>query len=306
MIELELPAGYSIDATQKLSGEVSHWLMQPDSNPEVADHVTYIGFGGPRFVLSLNPNDPAPHRAFMLVNLKDGSSQQAAMDKARNYLTGQFPEARISVKGFGSGGAEEGSIEYRIKGPDKITLRQISEQVQGLLYQQPGMINIQDNWDNKVFKLKVQIDQTKAELAGLSTEQVSRALDTLLSSGEITQFREGDQSIPVTVRSAGIEREDVERFGTLYVGNDREGNPITLTQIATFTRSQPSHSSAVTIWNRPLRLKASAACCRPAKWSAVWHRKSPRWAFRQATALKSVAKRSLPMMPPQHWPRTCQ
>lgn len=241
MIELELPAGYAIEATQKLSGEVSRWLMQEETNPEVANHVTYIGFGGPRFVLSLSPNDPAPHRAFMLVNLKDGSSQQAAMDKARDYLSNQFPEARISVKGFGSGGAEEGSIEYRIKGPDKITLREISEQVQGLLYQQPGMINIQDNWDNKVFKLKVQIDQTKAELAGLSTEQISRALDTLLSSGEVTQFREGDQSIPVTVRSASIERQDVERFGTLYVGNDRQGNPVTLTQIATFY-AEPTES----------------------------------------------------------------
>ena len=174
MIEVELPAGYAIEATQKLSGEISRWLMQTDANPEVANHITYIGFGGPRFVLSLSPNDPAPHRSFMLVNLKDGASQPAEMAKAREYLNAQFPEARISVKGFGSGGAEEGSIEYRVKGPDKVTLRRISEQLQGLMYQQPGMINIRDDWDNKVFKLKVQIDQTKAELAGLSTEQVSR------------------------------------------------------------------------------------------------------------------------------------
>lgn len=241
MIEVELPAGYAIEETERLSREISHWLMNKDHNPEVTNHITYIGFGGPRFVLSLSPNDPAAHRAFILVNLNEQANQPQLINSAREYLSANFPEARIDVKGFGSGGEVDGTVKFRIKGPDHKTLRQISEQVESLLYRQPGVIGVRQDWDNKVFKLKVQIDQTRAELAGLSTQQISQALNTLLNSSEITQFREGDQSIPITLRSEQQERNDAERLGTLYVGKDREGNPVSLTQVASFI-AVPSES----------------------------------------------------------------
>ncbi|MCV6609879.1 MAG: efflux RND transporter permease subunit [Amphritea sp.] len=232
MIEVELPAGYAIEETERVSRNVSHWLQNSGENPQISNHITYIGFGGPRFVLSLSPNDPAPHRAFILVNLTDEASQPDEILRAREYLSANFPEARIEVKGFGSGGAEDGTVEFRIKGPDHQRLREASEQLQSVLYKEPGVIDIRQDWDNKVFKIKVQIDQTRAELVGMSTQQISEALDALLNSGEISQFREGDQSIPITVRSDVVERGDAERLGTLYVGLDREGNPVTLAQVA--------------------------------------------------------------------------
>lgn len=232
MIEVELPAGYAIEETERISRKIGHWLQSSDENPQITNHITYIGFGGPRFVLSLSPNDPAPHRAFILVNLRDDASQPVEIDRTRGYLSAHFPEARIEVKGFGSGGAEDGTVEFRIKGPDHQHLRATAEQLQAILYREPGVIDIRQDWDNKVFKIKVQIDQTRAELVGLSTQQISDALNALLNSGEVSQFREGDQSIPIAVRSHIVERGDAERLGTLYVGQDREGNPATLAQVA--------------------------------------------------------------------------
>ena len=42
-----------------------------ENYPEIEDVVAYVGFGGPRFVLSLTPVDPAPHKGFMLINVEN-------------------------------------------------------------------------------------------------------------------------------------------------------------------------------------------------------------------------------------------
>ena len=64
---VDLPRGTDIAETQDTALRLSDWLTGED-NPEVAGATAFVGFGGPRFVLSLDPADTDPAAAFVVVN----------------------------------------------------------------------------------------------------------------------------------------------------------------------------------------------------------------------------------------------
>ena len=68
LVYIDLPAGYRIDSTDRVVQRVNDWLLDEDVNPEVTSTIAYVGTGGPRFFLVLDPVQPNPHVAFMVVN----------------------------------------------------------------------------------------------------------------------------------------------------------------------------------------------------------------------------------------------
>lgn len=65
---LDLPADVTTNATRARVEEILPTLTS-ERFDWLVDHVAYVGFGGPRFVLSLTPVDPAPNRAMIVMNV---------------------------------------------------------------------------------------------------------------------------------------------------------------------------------------------------------------------------------------------
>ncbi|MCP4248398.1 MAG: efflux RND transporter permease subunit, partial [bacterium] len=65
---LDFPAGTRIDRTAAAVEEIAAWLGDKSINPEITSTVAYVGSGGPRFYLSLSPDDPDPHTGFIIIN----------------------------------------------------------------------------------------------------------------------------------------------------------------------------------------------------------------------------------------------
>ena len=91
LIYLDMPKGTSISATEREALAVEAWLRDPEANPDTANTSVFVGDGGPRFYLALNPADTDPASAFILVNTNsfDGAFEGAA--RARRYLTEKPP-----------------------------------------------------------------------------------------------------------------------------------------------------------------------------------------------------------------------
>ncbi len=232
-VYVDLPVGANTYGTQETALRLSKWLTDTAVNPEIQSHVLYVASGGPRFYLGLNPIDPDPNRAFIIVNVTSDSEVPEVSDRIRRFAANNLPEARVFAKPMSLGASESGLVEYRITGDSQNVLSDLAEQLKSTMRSIPGTINVSDDWDNRIVKILVKIDQARARRANVTSETVARALNTILSGTAVTDYREGDTIIPIYLRSEGDERTSIDRLRTLNIAKS-DGTPIPLLQIADF------------------------------------------------------------------------
>ena len=235
LVYFDLAAGTEITRTQRELLRFASWLADPEENAEVIDHVAYVGYGGPRFVLSLAPPDPATHRALVLVNTKPGIDLDAQIEKTRSHLIAHYPEVRGRVKRLAQGPSDPGTVAIRVIGADREAVYGLGGAVSDAFRAVEGIVDLEDDWENLTRKIRVEIDQAEARRLGITSEEIGRTLTALFDGIPITQYREGDTIIPVVVRSHAEGRQRLDQLGSMSVYSATRGTAVPLLQIARFT-----------------------------------------------------------------------
>jgi len=232
-IILEHEVGTNTLSTSNSVAQLAAWLRDTDQNPEVVNHIAYVASGGPRFYLALDPPDSDPHRAYFIVNVKSPGDVPPLVSRVRVFALNHMPQLRAQVKRMSMGPAESGLVQYRLIGPDSETLSNASETLKAAMRAQPFTVDVRDDWENRTIKVQVDIDQARARRAGVSSEDVAEALNAILSGTSVTNYREGDLSVPVVMRSDSEARTNMDRLRTLNISSN-SGVPVPLIQIADF------------------------------------------------------------------------
>lgn len=232
LIYLDMPKGTAITATEIEALSVSKWLQDRGLNPEVKDVTTYVGDGGPRFYLALNPADTNPASAFLLVNTESFEGAVAAADRAQRYLLENHPAARYKVKRLAMGGSESGIVEIKIAGPDADRLLELADEVEIGFSSAPFIVQNENDWGNKSLKVVVNIAQNKARELGVTSKDISEIMEAYFSGSKISDFRDGNDTIPIVLRAAPNFRDSLEDLGNLSV--TANGQLISLDRVATF------------------------------------------------------------------------
>ena len=207
LVYLDFEAGTDVRKTQRELRKLTAWLADKETNPEIISHVAYVGYGGPRFFLALSPVDPDPHRAFVLVNTRSVDDVESVIDRVNAFLDDTLPTARADAKRMWFGATEPGMVQIRLVGPDGDVLADRAERIVKAFHAVPGTVGIKQDWENKILKLIVDVDQARARRAGVSSRDVAQALNTTFAGVKISDYRERDKVIPIVVRG-----EDSLRF----------------------------------------------------------------------------------------------
>ena len=232
LIYLDYPKGTSIRETEAQTHQVLAWLQDETINPEVRDTTAFIGDGGPRFYLALDPAENDPAGAFILVNTFDFNGAVTAAERARRHLFENQPSARARVTRLSMGGSESGIVEVEITGPDADTLLSAAKKVEGAFASVPDVVLNQNDWGNKTLKIVVDIAQDKARELGVTSSDISDVMDTYFSGTTYSTFREGSDSIPIIARAETGFRDSLEDLANLSV--PAGGQLASLNQLATF------------------------------------------------------------------------
>jgi multidrug efflux pump subunit AcrB len=231
---LDLAAGASIRHTASEAERFAAWLVDPDANPEIEDHIAYVGSGGPRFVLGFSPPDPAAHRALFVVNVRDGADMDAVQARARQHLAAYFPEVSARVNKLGIGPSEPGLVEVRVSGRDRDRLTEIASRIKDGFHSVPGVINVRDDWENRTRKVLVMVNQARALRSGLSSQDIASSLAGAFDGDEISAYREEDRSIPIVVRSRERDSTALDGLRTMPIYSEARQMAVPLLQIADF------------------------------------------------------------------------
>ncbi|MEM9145210.1 MAG: efflux RND transporter permease subunit [Pseudomonadota bacterium] len=232
LIYMDLPNDVAISETEHTALRVQAWLADRAENPEILNSTVYVGDGGPRFNLGLNPADPDDASAFFAVNTTTLDAAKKAVERSRRVFIERFPEARFRVTRLPSGGAESGLVDVEIAGPDAETLLAAAAEVEAAFATLPAIVKNESDWGSKVVKVVVDIAQDKAREFGVTSRDISEVMDAYFSGTRYSTFREGDEQIPIVLRAVDRSRDSVEDLANLSIAAG--GEIIAVDQVASF------------------------------------------------------------------------
>lgn len=233
LVFLNLPAGTSVGETTTVTERLNTWLLDEKSNPDVTSTIAYVGDGGPRFFLALSPVDRATNRAFLVVNTTDIDATLTMIEKTNQFIQEELPEASGQAKRMWLGGTELGLVEYKVVGEDEQILRSIAKQIQTSLHEIPGTLGIENNWENSVPKIIIDIDQNRAQRAGVSSRDIALSLNSYLEGHEVTSYRKDDDVIPVVIRGQN-DRNEIGKLFSMKIVSATGSDALPLLQFADF------------------------------------------------------------------------
>lgn len=216
LVYLDLPAGTDITETVKSTKHLLDWYGDIEANPEVTSTVAYVGAGGPRFFLSLSPVNPDTNTAFIVVNTKLAQDTKKLVDRTNLKIAKELPEVSGRAKQMWLGPTEIGMLEYRISGSDWVTLFKLADRLESQLRTFNNMVTVSNDWQNPVIRLLMNVDQLGARRVGITSEALANALRTYFDGIQITNYREGDKSIPVILRGEN-DVNNIDRLRTLPI-----------------------------------------------------------------------------------------
>lgn len=227
-IPIEIAPGGSSRETYEVAKAISARIGDKDVHPEVTSNVVYVGDGGPRFILGLNPPLPSTNRAYAVVNLAKGTDIDAAVVGLRDDLTSRFPQARIEPKRFSLGMSEAGKAVFILTGPDRAVLGRAAETLKGALRDVPGVLDVRDDAETLIPRLVIDVDRARAQAAGVTPADAAHALQAAYSGVTVTALTRGDLSTPVVVRAEAALRLSPEAIAATLIRPD-----LVLSDIAT-------------------------------------------------------------------------
>ncbi len=235
--EIESPVGTSIERSQEIMLAIDHFVEEELAvNEQRAEGVvnwsTFIGQGGPRFTLTYAPEPSSSEYSFMLFNATSIEAINEMIPRLENFCAEQFADVEATIKPLQLGAPVDNPVEVRISGADEQALFALVDDVKHELASLPGTRSAGDNWGMRTKKIDVEINGPRARRSGVTNQDIAVSLQSVLSGYTATDYREGDEIIPVVLRSIEADRKDVGKLESLNVYSQLTGRSVPLQQVA--------------------------------------------------------------------------
>lgn len=232
-VNLFLPEGSSIRET-KAEAMAAIERIEEIVGPDVDAYTTFVGAGGPRFWLSIVPEQPASHYAQVMVHTRDKHRTYELAERLKRELPPRMEVARVHVQALESGPPIGIPVQIRVLGQDVATIRRLGEQIKGFMREVPGTESVQDDWGPEYVRIGLEVDTARANVVGVTNEDVASLIGASLAGHTATMLRERDRLIPVVFRLRPDERGRLEDMGTMNVPSSATGAKVPLEQFARF------------------------------------------------------------------------
>lgn len=228
-LEMRLPEGSSIGATQKVADEAQKLLKD---DPDVIHATGYIGQGSPRFWLGLNLVLPNEAFAQIVILSKDVQARERIKGRLEKAVAqGALQSARVRIDRFNFGPPVGFPVQFRVVGADPLEVRRLAYDVRETMARNAKTRDPHLDWNEMMPSIRLVIDQDRARAFGLDTTAISQTLQTLVSGATITTMRDRTEKVDVVARAVPSERLDPARLADFTLLS-RNGVPVPLAQVA--------------------------------------------------------------------------
>ncbi len=230
VVDYWLPQGTDIAETAAQVSEVEEVVRGREG---VGAITSFIGAGGPRFMLTYTSEPANSAYGQLLVDVEDFRRIPGLVADLQEELSQRFPQAQVKVWKFMLGKPLPSKIEAVFRGPDSRVLRRLAEEAKSVFASEPDALAIKDDWREAVPVLRPLIHGTALRRAGLGHADIHAALQTRYGGTQIGVFRDGDTLLPILARAPAEEARDLDQLDTLLVQGAGASRSVALSQFVT-------------------------------------------------------------------------
>ncbi|MEO7743239.1 MAG: efflux RND transporter permease subunit [Usitatibacter sp.] len=231
IVDLRLAEGASLPATEAQVKKLEKILMtDPQLRDRIDNFVSYVGSGSPRFYLPFDQQLVNANFGQFIINTKSDEARETVRARLLKRFEEDFIEVRGRVNRLENGPPVGFPVQFRVVGEDKQVIRGIANEVAAVMRANPWSRDVQFDWEEPSKVIRLTLDQNRARALGISTQELSQYVNTVLSGFAVTAYREADKQIDVVIRGARDERAYVSLLKDLAVPIGR-GRTVALAQI---------------------------------------------------------------------------
>ncbi len=241
--KFNMPRGTAIEATEQIITDIEKYMQQDllvskqdiiNNKRGLRSWVSFIGKGAPRYTLSADPEPQNAHHASLLLTTTDHLVIPEIIEKVTSYCERHYPDLKVRMKKLENGKPINFPVSVRVSGTEFDGLYKIITSIKEKLLSLQGVKDIEDDWGPRSKKLSIDINQERARRAGVSSEDVAISLQAGLSGLDLTEYREQEKLIPVTLRSIAADRQDLGKLDGMTIYSQSVGTTVPLKQVADF------------------------------------------------------------------------
>jgi multidrug efflux pump subunit AcrB len=228
LIQATLPEGSNIERSDAVASYMECVL---DTIPEVSYYATNVGHGNPQIYYNAFPRqfDERFTEIYVVLYEQEPEFFQGILETLRREFD-NYPGARIRVKEFEQGPPFDAPVQIYLTGEDLEVLREISSDIEAMVREQPGAINIDNQFVKTNTELLFEINREKASMLGVPVIEIDRTIRTAISGINVSSFRDktGEQYDILLMMDHG-EAFQMEMLDKVYVSS-MSGRQIPLKQ----------------------------------------------------------------------------
>jgi CzcA family heavy metal efflux pump len=233
VLDYASPPGTSLEETDRILKHVEKILM---GIPEVESYSRQTGTQLGFFLTEANTGD-------FLVKLKQKRSRNIneVIAEVRHRTEASEPALRIEfgqlmMDVIGDLTNNPSPVEIKLFSDDPVLLRATATQVTNIIKTIPGVVDVFDGVVIAGPSLIVHVDPFRAAQAGLTVEDVSAQLETMMRGSAETNVQKGEKLMNIRIRFPETYRTDADQIeGTRLV--DASGTFVPLRSIASIERT---------------------------------------------------------------------
>ncbi|MEX2009203.1 MAG: efflux RND transporter permease subunit [Dongiaceae bacterium] len=213
-IPISAPQGATVAYTERAAGQIERLAEELRKSGDLRSIFAMSGQGGDAT------------RGFIVVRLVDWSERTRSQQEIIRSLAPQvaavtavraFP---VSPAGLGQRGSRT-PLQIVIGGPDYESIRQWTDIVLERARDNPGLENLEIDFEPNRPQLNVAIDRRKADDLAIDIEEIGRTLQTMLASREVTNFLDRGREYPVILQARDEDRRTPTDLANIFI---RSGN----------------------------------------------------------------------------------
>ena len=206
MVDVWAPEGTKVQEVAELIRPIEDRLAKDDRVDGIA---SFIGAGGPRFYLPLDPELPYASYAQLVVNTTSLEGVDALIGELEPWVAEAVPQAMVRLRKYTAGPGNNWQFEARFSGPaeaDLNVLRDLANQGKAILQASPYAKHVRTDMRQRVLKVVPEYDQAAGRWTATSRSDIGHATRFAYDGLAVGLYREGDDLYPIIVRRVDEER----------------------------------------------------------------------------------------------------
>ena len=230
LIEVDTPDGSNIDETDRAVRFVENILA---NHAFVESYSSNTGHGNPQVYYNRVPENYKKSHAQLLVNFKEWDPEvfYTTLAEFRQKFT-LYPDALITFSELKNGPPFEAPIEIKVIGEDLDTLRTLAADLEVMIRETEGTININNPLSQNRTDLRVNINRDKVGMIGLPVSDVDLAVRASIAGLKVDDVTLADgEEYDLVLRMPFEKDPSIGDFNKVYVAT-RTGGQLPLKQVA--------------------------------------------------------------------------